>query len=214
MDPRAAARGAAARIADRLTSRLWDYPRWLARRAKDFDLFHIVDHSYAHLTTAVPRGRAIVTCNDTDAFEAARPDRLSRLGPSGWLASHLLRGLSRASHVMCISEATRRELLAISGVPEARTSVVYLAPHPACSPETAPADAEVGRRFGLAPGSQHHPRRQHHSRSGSICCSRCLPAFTDAFRRRLIRVGGAMKPVHVMRARDLGVLESIVEVPS
>ena len=36
--------------ADRLVNRFWDYPRWLRQQTGDFDLFHIVDHSYAHLT--------------------------------------------------------------------------------------------------------------------------------------------------------------------
>src|SRR5260221_922281 len=35
--------------ADRLTNRFVDYPRWLRRHRGDFDLFHIVDHSYAQL---------------------------------------------------------------------------------------------------------------------------------------------------------------------
>src|ERR1700681_4503282 len=54
--------GGAARasLGDRLTGRLWDYPRWLAPRAGDFDLFHIVDHSYAHLVRALWPHPAIV----------------------------------------------------------------------------------------------------------------------------------------------------------
>src|SRR5581483_12309450 len=52
-----------ARLADRLTGRFHDYPRWLAKRAHEFDLFHIVDHSYAHLVRVLPVERTIVTCN-------------------------------------------------------------------------------------------------------------------------------------------------------
>ena len=48
-----------ARLVDRLTGRLWDYPRWLAPHARDFDLFHIVDHSYAHLLRVLPAERTI-----------------------------------------------------------------------------------------------------------------------------------------------------------
>src|SRR5690348_17002824 len=35
--------------ADRFVGRYVDYPRWLQRRAHEYDLFHILDHSYAHL---------------------------------------------------------------------------------------------------------------------------------------------------------------------
>ena len=40
----------------------------MARAARrDFDVFHIVDHSYAHLVRVLPADRTVVTCNDIDA---------------------------------------------------------------------------------------------------------------------------------------------------
>ncbi len=61
---------------DRVLNRFWDYPRWLEPQARDFDVFHIVDHSYAHLATVLPPGSAIVTCHDLDAFgESSRASR-------------------------------------------------------------------------------------------------------------------------------------------
>ena len=36
-------------VADRMANRLWDYPRIVSGLADRFDLFHIVDHSYAQL---------------------------------------------------------------------------------------------------------------------------------------------------------------------
>ncbi len=60
-------------LADRLTGRLWDYPRWLAPRVREFDVFHVVDHSYAHVMRVLPAERTVVTCNDVDAITAALP---------------------------------------------------------------------------------------------------------------------------------------------
>ena len=57
-----------AKLADRITGRFRDYPRWLKSRVNDFDVFHIVDHSYAHLVNVLPPERTVVTCNDVDAF--------------------------------------------------------------------------------------------------------------------------------------------------
>ena len=51
--------GGPAQLGDRLTGRLWDYPRWLRPKRGDFDVFHIVDHSYAHLIRALPAERTI-----------------------------------------------------------------------------------------------------------------------------------------------------------
>ncbi|MHC5543090.1 glycosyltransferase family 1 protein, partial [Singulisphaera rosea] len=60
----------AARNADRLLNRFWDYPRSLGRRARqgEFDLYHLVDHSYSQLVHALPDDRTIVTCHDLDTF--------------------------------------------------------------------------------------------------------------------------------------------------
>ena len=111
-------------LADRLTGRLWDYPRWLAPRVRDFDVFHVVDHSYAHVMRVLPAERTVVTCNDVDAITAALP-ATSAIGPEGLLAKSVLDGVSRAAHVACISEATRTELLA-SGRVDARTHERHL----------------------------------------------------------------------------------------
>ena len=54
--------------ADRLLNRFWDYPHHLRPRRKEFDAFHICDHSYAHLVHALPAERTGVYCHDLDAF--------------------------------------------------------------------------------------------------------------------------------------------------
>lgn len=51
----------------------------------------------------------------------------------------------RADHVICISESTRRDLVAYCGVPEERTSVVYLG-------------IDMNFLQNIAPVQQYHPR--------------------------------------------------------
>ncbi|RPI57159.1 MAG: hypothetical protein EHM55_02795, partial [Acidobacteria bacterium] len=126
-------KGARMQLADRLTARLWDYPRWLAPRVPDFDVFHVVDHSYAHVMRVLPPERTVVTCNDVDAMIAALSPA-SAHGVEGLLARSVLDGISRAAHVACISEATRTDLLASGRVAPGRTSVSYLGVHPSCTP--------------------------------------------------------------------------------
>ena len=41
--------------------------------ASEFDLFHIMDHSYAHLALHLPAGRSLITCHDLDAFRGVLP---------------------------------------------------------------------------------------------------------------------------------------------
>ena len=79
--------GGRAQLGDRLTGRLWDYPRWLRPKRGDFDVFHIVDHSYAHLVRVLPADRTVVTCHDLDAIQAALPRNRWRLDPARLLAT-------------------------------------------------------------------------------------------------------------------------------
>ena len=206
--------GSRARLGDRLTGRLWDYPRWLRPRSGEFDVFHIVDHSYAHLVRALPAERTIVTCNDTDAFEAAREGAASRFDPSRLLAEHVLDGISRASHVACISESTRRSLISTGRVDPARTSVVYLGAHPACTPvPDAAADADIARQLGARSFEILHV-------SSTIPRKRIdvlLEAFS-AFRRmrpdaRLVRVGGPLTRDQRRLAERLNIVDGLVQLP-
>ena len=72
---------AAADTADRIINRVWDYPRWLAPQIGEYDLFHIVDHSYAHLARQLPVGRTVISCHDVDAFRGVLP---VRTGDRSW----------------------------------------------------------------------------------------------------------------------------------
>lgn len=206
--------GSRARLGDRLTGRLWDYPRWLAPRRAEFDVFHIVDHSYAHLVRSLPAERTIVTCNDTDAFEAAREGAASRFDLSRLLAAHVLDGISRASHVACISEATRQELISTGRVNPARTSVVYLGAHPSCTPVADPkADAEIDRRLG--------PRRFEMLHVSSTIPRKRVDVLLEVFSRfrtrqpdaTLVRVGGALTRAQQRLAGRLGVADALVQLP-
>jgi glycosyltransferase involved in cell wall biosynthesis len=98
--------------ADRLLNRLWDYPRFVRRRAPAFDLFHVCDHSYAQLVHALPRGRAGVYCHDLDTFRCLlEPKRDPRPRWFRWVARRVLSGLQRAAVVFHSTLAVRREIL-------------------------------------------------------------------------------------------------------
>src|SRR5262252_4554879 len=56
--------------ADRLLNRFYFYPGWLRKQRAEFDLFHIIDHTYAHLALELPPERTLITCHDVDAFRS------------------------------------------------------------------------------------------------------------------------------------------------
>ncbi|MBV9127840.1 MAG: glycosyltransferase, partial [Verrucomicrobia bacterium] len=109
----------------RVLNRFLRYPRFLKSQRQRYDLFHIVDHSYAHLVHALPAERTVVTCHDLDTFrcvlEPAQPPRRGKV--FRLMTARILAGLQRAAHVCCVSEATRADVLAHGWLPAERLSV-------------------------------------------------------------------------------------------
>ena len=107
--------------ADRLWNRARAYPRHLARVAGDFELFHVADHSYAHLARGLPAGRTGVFCHDLDAFRCLL-DPAAEPRPR-WFRAHarrLAEGLGRAGVVFVSTDVMRPRLAATGFAPADR----------------------------------------------------------------------------------------------
>lgn len=105
-------KGNAAFNADRLLNRFVLFPIHAKRQASHFDLFHVVDHTYAQLVHALPADRTGVYCHDLDAYRCLlEPHR----DPRPWwfrrLARRILGGLQKAAVVFHNSRETGDELL-------------------------------------------------------------------------------------------------------
>ena len=110
--------------ADRLLNRFVDYPRFLRARRNDFDLFHIIDHSYSHLVPVAGRQRSIVTCHDLDTFRSIiEPQREVRSRFYTAMAGRILTGFRQAAAVACVSGATRDDVLRHRLAPAERLTV-------------------------------------------------------------------------------------------
>src|SRR5262245_18735703 len=112
---------------DRFLNRFWRYPRHVERLAGGFDLFHVVDHSYAHLVHSLPPARTIVTCHDLDAFRSVlTPVDERRSGAFRAMTREILSGLQGAARVMCDTASIRDELLTRGLVAAERLVVIPL----------------------------------------------------------------------------------------
>jgi len=97
--------------ANRFVTRFVGYPAELLRRRKEFDVFHIADHTYAQLALVLPAGRTGIYCHDLDAFEPALEPR----GQPAWrvaMARLQLTGLRRAARVFFSTQQMREQLIA------------------------------------------------------------------------------------------------------
>ena len=201
--------------AHRALGRFVAYPREVRRLRDQFDLFHIVDHSYARLALELPPERVIVTCHDLDAFSALLAGSPVRTSFRARLARPILAGLERAAWVVCASDATRQQLLQHRLVQAARTSVIHNGVHPAFTASANPnVDAVIGRLLN----SGESPEVLH---VGSTIGRKRIEDVLGIFaklrarlpRLRLLRVGGVFTSEQQRLVRELGLQNSIDVFP-
>lgn len=202
-------------VLDRATARQWDYPRQL-RRVGAFDVYHVVDHTYAHLVHGLPAARTIVTCHDIDAFRSIlQPEDERRSLPFRWMTRRILSGLRKAAAVPCDSEATRDALVRLAGFAPARLPVIPNGADPAGAPDADPAtDFEAGRILGPRQGVELLHVGSTIDRKRIDVLLEVFSAVRQARRdARLIRVGGPFTGAQRAQARDLGIADAIAVVP-
>ena len=96
--------------ADRVLNRFYDYPRFVRGRKSEFDLFHVIDHSYGQLLHELPPERTVITCHDLDTFQCLlNPAQEPRSVFFRKMMERTLGGFRRAARVACDSVATRDE---------------------------------------------------------------------------------------------------------
>lgn len=200
--------------ADRLWNRMVEYPRWLRTRKKGYDLFHIVDHSYAHLALELPQDRTVVTCHDLDAFRCLlEPHRETRPLWFRKIAARILSGLQRAAHVVFVTETVREEAANFGIVSKEASSVIHNGVDSGNSSDAA--EREAGRLLAsmsdnpllLSVGSTV-PRKR------IDLLLRIFSAVAGEFpSARLVRVGGPFTAPQSEIARKLGIESLIVHLP-
>jgi glycosyltransferase involved in cell wall biosynthesis len=203
--------------AERALNRFVRYPQWLSRQKENFDLFHVVDHSYAHLVHSLPADRTVVTCHDTDAFRCLlEPGQSLALRIRRSITKRVLSGLQMAAAVVCDSGATAGELLAHSWAQPERIHVVSLGVSPVYSPEADDhADRQVEQLLGPESGricilhvGSTIPRKRI-----DILLQIFAAVKKESPAAMLLRVGGPLTADQQVLARKLDVEGSIVSLP-
>jgi glycosyltransferase involved in cell wall biosynthesis len=204
-------------FADRVINRMISYPRRVRREvAGRFDIYHVVDHSYAQLVLELPERATVVTCHDIDTFRSLvaggddpRP---------AWfraIARRTLRGFQRARIIVCVSEATRDDLIRHDLADPARLRVVPNGIDPAFLDDPSPAARD--RAAALVPPQRGVFDLLH---VGSDIPRKRLDRLVEVvaiLRKRghwirLVRVGSPFRPETRQRVLDLAVSD-IVELP-
>jgi glycosyltransferase involved in cell wall biosynthesis len=203
--------------ADRLLNRAVYYPWWLRGKSRQFDLIHIVDHSYAQLAWQTEPSRTIVTCHDLEAFSCLL-EQPSQQRPKWFRAysRHVLTGLQRAAHVVCVTDAVRQAGVASGLLDEKKVSVIHNGVHPSCDAHPQPEFDEYAQR--LLPFGPDAMLLLH---VGSTVARKRIDLLLRIFasiryqnrRAQLVRVGGALTSQQLALAAELGVVEHITQLP-
>jgi len=103
------------------------FPHQLRRAASWADIVHICDHSNAFYIQHLDQCRHLVTCHDLFAIRSARGEIAHQR--TRWtgrrLQSMILNGLAAAKHIVCVSDATRHDLIKLLPLAKVKTHTVY-----------------------------------------------------------------------------------------
>ncbi len=106
--------------------RFWSFPKQL--RFLRANVFHIVDHANTYLIRVIDPERTVITCHDLMLIKLAAGE-IPWHGRQPWTASRIFRWsvsyLPRAGAVLCVSEATKRDIIRLVGCVPERLHLVY-----------------------------------------------------------------------------------------
>jgi glycosyltransferase involved in cell wall biosynthesis len=202
---------------DRILNRMVLYPQRVSRTVRGrFDIYHVVDHSYAQLVLALPAKSTVITCHDVDTFRSlVEPTEHGRPWAFRMMTRRILRGLRRARAIVCVSAAARDDLVRFQLADPSRLRVIPNGIDPALLEQ--PGTAARQRAAELVPiqrgvldvlhvGSDI-PRKRLDRVLEIVSALR-----TRGHRVRLIRVGSPMRPETRRRARELA-FGDFIELP-
>jgi glycosyltransferase involved in cell wall biosynthesis len=203
---------------DRAWNRFVDYPRHLGRVAGGHGVYHVVDHSYAHLALALPAGHTVVTCHDLDAFRPIFVPAEDRRSPLfRVLTQRILNGLRRAAVVACDTAAVGDELIRRGIVERGRMRVVPLGVAGDFSSREEPAaDRQLAQ---LLPVTKDAPVVLH---VGTTAPRKRIDLLLRFFARieaihpapHLVRIGEAFTAAQMNAIHQLGIANRVTLLPS
>jgi len=195
-------------------SRFAMYPRQVA--SVQADVYHVIDHAYAHLAKRLPRERTIANCHDLMLLKAARGDfgklRVPRIATA--MLKHSAAWLRELRTVLTISEATKRDVVEILGVEAARVKVVYPPLDPVYAPMPRSRDRDDLRRdlgFDSRPVLLHVGSNFFYKNVEGLLRGFAIAQARSKEKLLLVKAGNNLSAEQRKLAASLGVLDQVVE---
>ncbi|MEJ7687562.1 MAG: glycosyltransferase family 1 protein [Variovorax sp.] len=192
----------------------------LRRHLRWADVVHVSDHSNGMYISWVKAKPNVITCHDVIAVQAAKG--MIDGWNVGWTGRQFQRliaeGLAAADMVACVSELTRRDLLALDLVPEDRIAMVPNGLNDDFAPVPPDEVQRLIARFGLSAQDKYlihvgwdMPRKNRKTVLESFIAlqERAAAAGTTALVQQLVYVGPELGPEMGELARAHGVSERV-----
>jgi glycosyltransferase involved in cell wall biosynthesis len=129
-------------------ARYFDYPNQVKKL--NGDLFHILDHGYAHLMGKLNPSRVIITVHDLIPLLAGRgliPG--VKLKRRNWLSEYSVRYLKKARKIITVSQNTRDDLVNYAGCDPESIKTIYSGLDTVFQPASASRRKEYRAELGL-----------------------------------------------------------------
>jgi glycosyltransferase involved in cell wall biosynthesis len=195
-------------------SRYLVYPNAVAE--VEADVYHIVDHAYAQVANNLPREKTVAMCHDLMLLKLQRGDFGKKSSPS--VASFLFRvavsHLRRARLILAISESTKRDLIEMLDVEPERVRVIYPPLDTFYRPRPASVDRELLRHcLGLdgRPALLHLGNNWFYKNVEGLLRGFAVARKYLSEAPVLIKAGKGLSPEQRRLARDLGVLQDVIQ---
>ena len=191
------------------------YPRSLKQHSAD--IFHIVDHSYAHLVSKLPAERTVITCHDLMLLKLAAGEFGARRPPRTAMAlfRRSVSYLGRAAAIITDSEATASDLGKYLGIPRPKIRVVPLGVDGYGPIPQVELREHLRARYGLADRAVllHVSGNSFYKNlEGIIQALSCLNASRSGLKPVLVKVGKPLTREQRRLAERSGVWPLIREV--
>ncbi|MBN1314033.1 MAG: glycosyltransferase family 4 protein [Anaerolineales bacterium] len=181
------------------------------------DIYHVIDHGYAHLAYPLYRRKLVITCNDLMTLRMAEGSipgaNVSRLSLAKFQG--IVSGLWLADRIIAISKSTKDDLIHFLGMPEEKISVIYMGVDEQFGPiHSAEKIAAFRNALGIPPGSKvvmHVSGVTPYKNIEGVL--RTVAAINHDFGipTCLLRAGGALTEDHWRTASALGIKQFIHE---
>lgn len=188
------------------------------KKTNDRMIVHICDHSNAvYANVARRHAPVLVTCHDLLAVRGALGEDTDcpASGLGKILQRAILRGLQKATHIVCVSSATRTDLIRLGGKElETRSRVIPLSlSHPYRPiPATEVLQCFKGARLDLEPFGYILHVGSSLRRKNREALIKAVAELKDSWKGKIVFSGLPLDVTHWELARSLDLQQRIVEV--